>query len=82
MEKHLNLTISLGKWNDVSVDVDEPETGESSRIVVTQGYPANNPEFNERIGNEIWWWICEWMIQLEEEEGLYEKDSCETVGGD
>lgn len=79
MEKHLNLTISLGKWNDVSVDVDEPETGESSRIVVPHGYLASNPEFNERIGNEIWWWINEWMIQLEEEDDLYEKDSCETV---
>ena len=68
MERNLNLAIHLNKRNGISVDVDEPETGESSRIVVPLERVGHNPKFNERMGNEIWWWIYEWIIQMDEEE--------------
>lgn len=67
MERTLKLTIHLNKQNSIFVDVDEPTTGESSRIVVPWDNFYKNPKFNERMGNEVWWWIYEWMIQMEEE---------------
>lgn len=67
MERTLNLTIYLDDYNkDVTVDFQEPESGESSRIV-TPFSPDEHPEFNERIGNEIYSWITLWADEMEEE---------------
>ena len=67
MERTLNLTIYLDDYNkNVTVDVREPESGESGRIV-TPFSPDEHPEFNERIGNEIYSWITLWADEMEEE---------------
>ena len=66
MERTLTLTIALDNYDKtIFADVLEPESGESSRIV-TPFSPDEHPEFNERIGNEIYSWITLWADEMEE----------------
>lgn len=68
MERTLNLTIYLDDYNKyVTVDFQEPESGESSRIVVPFS-PDKHPELNERIGNEIYSWITLWADEMDDGE--------------
>ena len=66
MERTLTITITMDEFDKtVTADVLEPESGESSRIVVPFS-PDEHPEFNERIGNEIYSWITLWADEMEE----------------
>lgn len=59
--KTLTLTLkTTGRFDELTVDFLEPESGEESRITVPYS-PDEHPEFNERIGNEIYWWVNEYM---------------------
>ena len=67
MERTLTITITMDEYNKaVTADVLEPESGERGRIVVPF-LPYEHPEFNERIGNEIYSWITLWADEMEEE---------------
>lgn len=59
--KTMTLTLSTtGQFDELTVNFLEPESGEESRITVPY-HPDKHPEFNERIGNEIYWWVNEYM---------------------
>lgn len=63
------LTVILS-MNDSTVTAEfyEPDTGDSSRVVVPYS-PDEHSEFNDRVGNELYWWIDEYVNTHRTEEG-------------
>jgi len=59
--KTLTLTLSTtGQFDELTVNFIDGESGDTSRITVPYS-PEEHPEFNERVGNEIYWWVNEYM---------------------
>lgn len=57
----LNVTLRMD-GECITVDILEPESGDSSRVVTSYS-PDEHPEFNERVGDELYCWILEHMDQ-------------------
>ena len=63
------LTVVLSKSNDtVTATFYEPDTGDVSRVI-TPYSPDEHQEFNERVGNELYWWIDEYVKKHSGKEG-------------
>lgn len=55
------LTVFLSMNNDtITATFYEPDTGDTSRVIVPYS-PDEHPEFNERVGNELYWWVDEYV---------------------
>ena len=68
-ERVLELTVRIneqrGEVGEVEVDVYEPETGECATFPVAFS-PDCHPEFDEKLGQEIYSWITIWGEQIEQ----------------
>ena len=55
------LTVILSKDEDnVTATFYDPGTGNASKIIAPYS-PDEHHEFNERVGNELYWWIDEYV---------------------
>lgn len=62
MEKNLEIKIKVANeaaW-EFDVEIYDPESGDFTRINTVYS-PDEHPEFNERIGDEIYFWIKSMM---------------------
>ncbi len=66
-ERRLDLTLRFDDEH-VEVDIYEPETGECSQIDCPISVDEH-PEFNERLGDEIYSWLAMWLDEMEGEDG-------------
>lgn len=64
MQRNLGLTIRLND-SDFEIDVYEPESGEVAQYQFPYS-PDEHPEFDKRLGREIYSWISLWMDELED----------------
>lgn len=70
MQKTLELTLIV-RDGEFDVEVYEPESGDYCCITSPLSYDEH-PEFDEKIGNEIYSWISLMADEMEDEE--YEDD--------
>lgn len=69
IEKNLDIGIKLRSDGLITVNVYEPETGDTKSIE-TFFSPDEHPVFNDELGEEIYSWILLWLDELEDmEEG-------------
>lgn len=66
MERHLELTIRM-EDDHFELDVYEPETGEISQIEAPLSFDEH-PEFDAKIGTEIYSWLALWADENEQAE--------------
>lgn len=66
-ERRLDLTLRFDDEH-VEIDICEPESGECSQIDCPISVDEH-PEFNERLGDEIYSWLSLWFDEMEEEDG-------------
>lgn len=60
------LTVILStNGQEITAEFYEPDTGDSSRVVVPYS-PDCHPEFDDRVGNELYFWINEFMRDQEQ----------------
>ena len=66
MERNLDLRIEIDADGNYKVVSAEPESG--MQIIVATGKVTwqDDPEFNEKIGNEVMSWLRIWADELEE----------------
>lgn len=65
VQRTLELTIRINE-DSFEVDVYEPESGEIVQIQHPYS-PDEHPEFDKRIGNEIYSWLSLWAEEMEED---------------
>ncbi len=66
MQRNLELTIRLNE-DTFEVDVYEPESGEVTQMQFPYSHDEH-PEFDEKIGEEIYSWISLWADQEGDED--------------
>ena len=55
------LTVILSKDNStVTATIYDPNTGDDSCVIVRYS-PDEHQEFNERVGNELYWYVDEYI---------------------